>query len=74
MQDISSNQCRFCKNQDATRKNGNKIRCRKYSKWVELSENCEEYAAKLFQLTPEAMMQHIESMQHYQKKHGVERI
>lgn len=64
--------CGDCSYADHKRKQGEKIRCKRWSRWVNpQGKPCEEHSISFpLNLTPEQYLGSLEMMKHYQRKHG----
>lgn len=64
--------CGDCSHADHKRKQGEKVRCKRWSRWVSpQGKPCEEHNISFpFNLTPEQYLESLEMMKNYQKKHG----
>lgn len=64
--------CGDCSHADHKRKQGDKVRCTRWSRWVSPQEKpCEEHTVSFpFNLTPEQYLASLEMMKNYQRKHG----
>lgn len=64
--------CGDCSHADHKRKQGEKVRCTRWSRWVNPhGKPCEEHSIFFpFNLTPEQYLESLEMMKNYQRKHG----
>ncbi len=64
--------CGDCSHADLKRRQGEKVRCKRWSRWVNPQGTpCEEHSISFpLNLTPEQYLESIEMMKNYQRKHG----
>lgn len=64
--------CGDCSHADHKRKQGEKVRCTRWSRWVSPQEKpCEEHTVSFpFNITPEQYLESLAMMKNYQRKHG----
>ena len=64
--------CGDCSHADLKRRQGEKVRCKRWSRWVNPQGTpCEEHSISFsLNLTPEQYLGSLEMMKNYQRKHG----